>query len=182
MRWTGKKAGAAALLGATCALNAAAVQAADVGFTVRPTEVKDKPFGDAAGVGQLAENTRVDLVERQTSWVQVKAPAAKGWVRMLSLRFDPPAKSGKAAGNGLGALFNVSQAGRGSSVATTGVKGITEEGLRRAAPNPDALRQVTEYQASQDEARSFAADGGLQAQALDYLATAPAGSAKEGAK
>ena len=171
-----------ALLGALCALVAGAGHAAEVGFTVRPTEVKDKPFGDANGVAQLAENTRVDLIERQTSWVQVKAPAAQGWVRMLSLRFDAPGKGGKAAGSGLGALFNVGEAGRGSSVATTGVKGITEESLRSAAPNPAALRQVTEYQASPDDARQFASGAGLQAQALNYTgtgaATQPKGSAQ----
>jgi hypothetical protein len=155
------------LLGAIGAVAPALGLAADVGYTVRPTELKDQPFGDAAGVAQLAQNTRVDLMERQSTWVQVKAPTAKGWVRMLSLRFDPPGKGTSASP--LGALFNVSEAGRGSSVATTGVKGITEDGLRNASPNPGALRQVGQYQASRDEARSFAEGAGLQAQPLDYV-------------
>jgi hypothetical protein len=160
---------------AACAgmlLVAAGAGAAEPAYTVRPTELKAKPFSDAATVARLAQGSQVEVVERQASWLQVKSPAASGWVKMLSVRFDQIGASSRtgSANSNLGVLFNIAQTGSGGSVATTGVKGISEEALRNPQPNPAALQQLQTQHASPAEVQSFARAGKLNRVAMAYVA------------
>ncbi|HEY5800297.1 MAG TPA: SH3 domain-containing protein, partial [Burkholderiaceae bacterium] len=65
-----------------------AAHAGEAAYTVRPSELKAKPFSDAASVGNLPERSKVEVLSRQASWTQVKTDNATGWVKMLNLRFD----------------------------------------------------------------------------------------------
>lgn len=146
---------------------------AELAYTVRPTEMKAKPFTDAATLAQLAGNSKVDVLQRQSSWLQVKANANTGWVKMLSLRFDQMGGAPKAgAGNSnLGTLFNIVQTGSGGSTASTGVKGLKiEEGLRNPRPNPDALRQMEELDLTDTDVKAFAKAGKLSPSTMAYVA------------
>lgn len=157
------------------------VLAAEQATTVRPTEMKAKPFSDAATVASLAASAKVDVLERQASWMQVKANNAVGWVKMLSLRFDagggPTGKGGSAA-----LLFNLAATGSSGSTATNAVKGINEEALKNPRPNPDALRVMTSLQLSQAEMDAFARAGKLDAKPMAYVPAPLASAASEGAK
>jgi hypothetical protein len=164
---------------AACAgmlLVAASASAGEAAFTVRPTELKAKPFADAANVLQLDQNVQVDVIERKSSWLQVKSGTATGWIKMLSVRFDQGGsnKSGTAKNN-LGVLFNIAQTGSGGSVATTGVKGINEEALRNPHPDQAALQQMQAQGVSTADAQSFAKAGKLNRASLAYVA-APEGT------
>jgi hypothetical protein len=166
---------------AACAgmlMAAAGASAAEPAYTVRPTELKARPFSDAATVARLAQGSQVEVVERQASWLQVKSPAASGWVKMLSVRFDQMGASSRtgATNSNLGVLFNIAQTGSGGSVATTGVKGISEEALRNPRPNPAALQQMHTLDTSPAEAQSFAAAGRL---ARASMADVPAAGGKQ---
>ncbi len=146
---------------------------AELAYTVRPTEMKAKPFTDAATLAKLAGNSRVDVLQRQSSWLQVKAEANTGWVKMLSLRFDQMGSAPKAGAgsSNLGTLFNIVQTGSGGSTASTGVKGLKiEEGLRNPRPNPDALRQMEELEVPDAELKAFAKAGKLNPSTLAYVA------------
>lgn len=143
--------------------------AAELAYTVRPTEMKAKPFSDASTITKLAESSKVDVLARQTSWIQVKADGNNGWVKMLSLRFDQP-QAGSTANSNVGVLFNIAATGKGGSTATTGVRGINEENLRNPTPNMTALREVNERNVSPAEVQAFAKAGKLMPKSLDYVA------------
>lgn len=144
-----------------------AAQAGELAHTVRATELKAKPFSDAATLVSLPERSQVEIVERQGSWTQVKANGKTGWVKMLSLRFGDAQK--KSGDSGLGALFNLATTGSGGSTVTTGVRGLSEENLKNPHPNPQALQQLKRYAAGKQEAQKFARAGKLQPQQVAYL-------------
>ncbi len=154
------------LMGGACA--------GEPAYTVRPTELKAKPFTDAATVASLAESSKVDVLERKASWLQVKAPAATGWIKMLSVRFDQLGASPKGGDSTLNTLYNISQTGSGGAVATTGVKGISEQDLRTPRPNGAELQKMHALDTSPAEAEAFARAGKLRSTEMHYLA-APGG-------
>ncbi len=152
-----------------CLLSPIATQAGEIAYTVRATELKAKPFADAATLRSLAEHGKVEIITRQASWMQVKSDGTTGWVKMLSLRLgngDAPIKSGDS---GLGALFNVAATGNSGSTVTTGVRGLSEENLKNARPNPQALETMNGYAVSKEAASGFAKAGKLKSQQIDYL-------------
>ena len=151
---------------------AAASAGAEQAYTVRPTELKAKPFSDAATLASLAEKSTVDVLLRQTSWMQVKSEKTTGWVKMLSLRFD--GQTPAAPGKGFDAnIFKINEknfaASIGGSTPTTGVKGIAEEALKNPHPNPTAFKQMLEFEVSPNDIQGFAKAGKLSGKTMDYV-------------
>lgn len=157
---------------------AQAAQAVELAYLVRATELKAKPFADAATLATLAEQSRLEVLARQASWMQVKTEAGVGWVKMLSVRRDnsgaPGSASGKSGDSGLGKLFNLATTGSSGSTVTTGVRGLSEEQLQNAQPNPEAFKTLQGYATKKDEAQKFAKTGALKAEKLDYLGSSKA--------
>ncbi len=144
--------------------------AAETAYMVRATELKAKPFADAATVATLEEKSQVEVLSRQASWMQVKSAAGSGWVKMLSVRMgNADAQPAKSSGNGLGAVFNLATTGSSGSTVTTGVRGLSEEQLKEAQPNPEAFKAMKDYAAKKEGARQFAQAGQLKAEKLEYL-------------
>jgi hypothetical protein len=150
-----------------------AAQAGEAAHTVRATEIKAKPFTDAAALVSLPENSPVEVLTRKSGWMQIKSGSVNGWMKMLDLRFGDAAAPKKSGDSGLGALFNVAATGGSGSTASTGVRGLSEEKLKDPKPNPQELEQLQHYAASEKEASQFGKSGHLATQQLDYLA-APA--------
>lgn len=153
-----------------CLLSIAA-QAGETAYTVRATELKAKPFADAATLLSIAERGKVEIVSRQASWMQVKVEGTTGWVKMLSLRLGSAEAQKKSGDGGISALFNVATTGKSGSTVTTGVRGLSEEKLKNAHPDPQALESMQDYAASKKAALSFAKAGKLNSQQMDYLAS-----------
>ncbi|MES2150441.1 MAG: SH3 domain-containing protein [Pseudomonadota bacterium] len=155
------------------ALLVAGAGAAELAYTVRPTEMKAKPFSDAAVVHSLAESSKVDVLQRQASWMQVKAEKSTGWVKMLSLRFDAVSGAPKAGGasSNLSVLMNIASTGTGGSTPTTGVRGISEEALKNPHANPVQLRQLNELTLAPGELDAFAKTGKLSSKTMEFLPT-----------
>ena len=152
-------------------LAAGSACSAEYAFTVRPTELKAKPFADAASLARLPDSSRVDVLARQASWLQVKANAATGWVKLLSVRFEQLAAPSKGAPPSTwNVLFNIAQTGSAGAVPTTGVKGISEEALTNPRPDPAALQKMHELDAKAAETDAFARAGQLSVTAMAYLA------------
>lgn len=149
---------------------------AETAYTVRATELKAKPFSDAATTANLSESSKVDVLTRQASWTQVKAEKATGWVKMLNLRLDDPAAEKKSGASGVSALFSVAATGSSGSATTTGVKGVTEEDLKNPHPDPAALKVMQNYAVSAADAQKFARAGKLVMQKLDYVENPGAGT------
>ena len=148
-----------------------AAYAAETGYTLRATEVKDKPFLDAQTIVTLPEKTTVEIVTRQGAWMQVKAKDLKsGWVRMLSVRLGSPDQKTQSSGNLLSAIGIGSRPRTTStSTVTTGVRGFSEEDLAKATPNPAEVEKMKGYSATPADADDFARSGKLAAQEVAYF-------------
>jgi len=144
-----------------------AAHAGETAYTVRSTEVKARPFSDADTLSSLPEKSRVEVLERKSSWTRIKSDSATGWVKMLSLRFGDARK--KSGDSGLGALFNVAATGGSGSTVSTGVRGLSEENLKNPHPNPQAMKELQRYATGKREAQGFGRSGKLATQQIDYL-------------
>ena len=144
------------------------VWAGGYAYTIRSTELKAKPYSDAQTLTSLPPRSRVEVLGRQASWTQVKSTSFSGWVKMLSLQLEANNQN-KRGDNGLSALFNVASSGRSSSTVTTGIRGLSEEQLKNAKPNPQALQAAKRFAASREAAQRYAAEGKLHAQSVGYL-------------
>lgn len=158
---------AVALLGAVLCF-APALCLAESATVIRATELRRAPATDAASAGQLAENAKVETLERQGGWTRVKAPGgAEGWVRMLALRFEGAGAS-RQGDSGIAQALNVARSGTSGTQVTTGVRGLDAELLANARPNPAELKKLERYAASKDAAAEFAERGPLRAQQVSY--------------
>ena len=140
---------------------------AEPATVIRAAELKQEPASDAATVATLAESTVVEAFERKSGWTRVKSASGEGWVRMLSLRFGGSAAT-KSGSSGVSQLFNVARTGSSGTQVTTGVRGLDEQQLANAQPNPAELTKLDGFAADRDAAASFAAQGKLEAQSVGY--------------
>ena len=140
---------------------------AEPATVIRATELKGEPASDAATVAQLAENTRVDALERKGGWTRVKAGGAEGWVKLLALRYGGPGEA-KRGDTGLTQAFNVARTGSSGTQVTTGVRGLDEEQLAKAQPNPAELAKLSRFAVDRDGATNFAEQGKLSAATVPY--------------
>lgn len=149
-------------------LLAPALCLAEPATVIRAAELKQQPATDAAAAGQLAENEKVDALERQGGWTRVKAAGgAEGWVRMLSLRYAGTGDA-KQGDSGVAQALNVARTGTSGAQVTTGVRGLDAAQLANAKPNAAELKKMASYTASKDGAEDFAVKGRLQSQRVDY--------------
>ena len=147
-----------------------AAYAAESGYTLRPTELKDKPFLDAATVATLPERNQVEIVTRQGAWMQVRTrDKQQGWVRMLSVRLGSPDQ--KPQGGNLLSAIAIANRPRPTTTATvtTGVRGFSEEDLAKAAPNAAELEKMKGFAATAADAQQLAAQGKLESRQITYF-------------
>jgi hypothetical protein len=138
--------------------------AAETGSMIRAGELKAMPFIDAATSARLAANQPVTILERKGGWVQVQAKGQTGWVRMLNVRLA--AGSSPAAQIHAAALLRTGSSGK---TVTTGIKGLGEEDLQNAVPDPAQLARLTALAVPAAEASSNAAASGLVEHPVEYL-------------
>ena len=143
-----------------------AICVAQTATVVRATDLKKDPATDAPTVAQLAENAKVEALERKGGWTRVKAAAAEGWVKMLALRFGGPGEA-KQGDSGVSQLLNAARTGTSGTQVTTGVRGLDADMLAKARPNPEELRRLQGFTAARADAASYAASASLQSQRVD---------------
>jgi hypothetical protein len=141
-------------------------------FTNRATELKDKAAADAKTVASLPPDTEVKVLGRGGQWTQVEAQSQRGWVRVFHLRFPSTVQESSSGGGALGGLTSAlgfgRQTSRTSTVATTGIRGLTPEDFANASPDPEALRRLQGYRSDRPAAERFAREAKLAAQQIDY--------------
>ena len=145
---------------------------AESATTSKSTELMDKASADASIIGTLANQTRVDVMQRNGAWTQVKTSAGQaGWVRMTALRLDATTGSNVAPAAGGNVLGSLMTGGRTSNTGTvgTGVKGLDKEDLRRASPNYSELQKMQANVVGKDGARTFAQRSNLYAANVEYI-------------
>jgi len=173
-------AGVALVLSAALALGAATAQ--ETGTALKPDDIKAEPFKDAKTVGKIAKGDRVEILARQSGWLQVKAGAKRGWVRMLSVRRGQAA--GTDVGKEVGGIAGIAtgRAGTGQVVSSTGVRGLSEEELKAAKFDEAELRRAEAFAVAAADAQAFAAQGKLAVREIAFLADPKAANPKAGAR
>jgi len=140
----------------------AAHAANQVGTLTGAAELRSTPFADGKALKTLPKGASVEVIKRIGGWYQVKAAGSDGWVRMWLVRFSTQATGKDAMKQNVAVL----QSGRSSSTyttATTGVRGLSEEDLKNATPNPKAVAALEQLAVTPDDARGFAKKGALKA-------------------
>ena len=145
------------------ALALPALAATQSGMTSKSAELRATPFADGKLVATLPANAKVDVLKRVGGWYEVRtATGQQGFVRMWLLRFSSQASGAAALGQNVAVL----QSGRASSTyttATTGVRGLSEEELRNAQPDPAAVAALDQLAVTADDARGYAGKAKLKA-------------------
>jgi hypothetical protein len=156
------------LLAAVLAVPGAGL-AAQSGTINAATELRAAPASDAAVLKNLTSGSAVEVLTRKGGWYEAKvATKLKGWVKMLRVSFA----SGTSEANGGSALSALGKVVRSSSSGVhvgTGVRGLDEENLRNAHPNPVELEKLKKLGASEADAKKFAKAAKLASKKVDYL-------------
>ncbi|MGH8369637.1 MAG: SH3 domain-containing protein [Gammaproteobacteria bacterium] len=141
--------------------------------TIQITSMNSAPYSDAQAVTQLPVNTSVTLVERKGGWYHVMlGNGQQGWVPMTSLRLGEGSEAPSKSGWSYGALTGMFQSGRSSTTdatASTGVRGLNEGTIQNAVPDPKAVLALTQFAATPEAARSYAAKLKLKTEQVAYL-------------
>ncbi len=154
-------------------------RAAEAGRTLVAADLKQQPFIDAATVANLPAGTELEVLKRQGGWMQVKSGVGEGWLKMTAVKLGTATATQEKSGNGLSTLVNLATTGRSGSsgvTVTTGVRGLGQEDLKNAQPNPEAVSKMESFTAARKETAAFASSAKLQSQTLEYLSV-PAGVA-----
>lgn len=142
------------------------VAMAEPASVVRPSPLMSEPATDATKVADLPANAAVDARERRGGWMHVRtASGQEGWVKILALRYGGAAKGGDT---GLTQAINVARTGSSGTQVTTGVRGLDDEKIVNAQPNPAELKKLEGFAVPAGASAEFAQRGKLQAQTVSY--------------
>lgn len=148
-----------------------ALCSAEPAVTVRQVDLKQQPAGDAKAVATVTAGTTVDVVKREGAWVQLKAGSGTGWTKLFDIKMGTGAVAPVAKSSGLSGIaqtLNLATGKRDSSV-TTGVRGLDEEMLKKAQPNPQEVTNLSGYASTPDQAQAFAKAGKLTPRNVELL-------------
>lgn len=143
------------------------VFAVETGTALKADAIKKEPFSDAQTIATLEVGDKVNIFKKDGGWLSVTSAKGNGWVRMLSIRRGD-AKKGKGVAESFMGLAS-GRAGTGKVVATTGIRGLSEEDLKSAKFNAGELNLAESFTTTRTEAQNFAKQGKLKSQSLDYL-------------
>jgi uncharacterized protein YgiM (DUF1202 family) len=120
-------------------------------------------------VGTAAKGSKVAILARSGGWTQIRAAGKTGWVRLLSVR------GGTQTGADSAGLSDVAALGQSRDptkvVSVAGMRGLTEEDLRKAQYDADQMRRLERLAVTSGDAQRFAAEGALVRQQIAYLPT-----------
>lgn len=140
--------------------------AGEVGSVIKSSEVKATPFNDAKTVGTITKGAKVDILGRNGGWMQVSAGRTKGWTRMLNIRRG----TSKASLDLAGAVQVASgRAATGNIASTTGIRGLSNEDLKKAPYSESQIKQLEGYTVSAEQAQQFANKARRAARNVDKL-------------
>ena len=145
--------------------------AKDEAFAVRATDVKEQPFSDAKTMSKLSENSKIEVLARKGSWMQITAPGINGWVKMLSLRFENHSSPTANNNSSLKSVYNLATTGSSGSTVTTATRSLDEKKFTKTTANLQALATMRTFAVSKVEAQKFAKLEKLNEQSLAYVST-----------
>jgi uncharacterized protein YgiM (DUF1202 family) len=150
---------------------AGSARAQEQAFTNRATELRERADASAKLLANLPNNTAVKVISRSGGWTQVEAAGAKGWVRVFHLRF-PATVAESSSGSTLGGLTAALGFGKpkqeATKISTVGVRGLSEDEIKNANPDANALKKMQSLRVEKPEAERFAREAKLAAQNVAY--------------
>lgn len=150
-------------------LGAGVALAADSGRLIRASDFRTGPYGDAAQIGVLRADTEVEVLQRSGGWYEIRLPDGRqGWVRMASVRFQETPRE-EASGGWLFSWFGTGRETGRWTTATTGIRGLDEEDIQAAQPDPAAVDSLDRFAVDAETARRFAAELQLRPQPVKPL-------------
>ena len=170
------------LISLLCGISAYA-SAADV-WSVRDTQVRKNPSFSSKKILPVKKGEQLNKLKRKGGWVQVQSGKAKGWMRSYELRnsqvkFSTSNKSSKPGLSGTieglsrstASLFGnkASTTTKKSVVATLGVRGLSEDELKKAVPNYTAVDALVSYQSNKQQAKALASAATLKTARIKYI-------------
>lgn len=144
--------------------------AADSAQVVRATALQNAPYTDATRLNLLRAPARVEILQRQGGWYQVRVndTGQEGWVRMASLRLEQTAEAEEGSG-WWASLFRTGRSSATWTTATTGIRGLSETDINNATQDYDELTMVESYAVNAADARAFATQLPLKARQVADL-------------
>lgn len=144
-----------------------------VGTTNRATELKADPRSDAATVASLPRDTAIVDIGRSSGWIRVQTGDKKtGWVRSFHISMKGNISESSSGGSflgGLGSLFAPARREPPKTISTVGIRGLSEEEMKNAKPNPAEFNKMKSYAVSKADAQAAAQRARLNAQTVAYV-------------
>lgn len=144
--------------------------AQELAFTNRATELKADLDSSSATVAPLPSGTPLSVVGRISGWVRVTTNDKKaGWVRSFHLRFQNSVAESEGGGSIFGGIFSTARRAPTQRTATVGIRGLSEEEMKNAKPNPAEYAKYKAYASSKADAAAFARNAKLNAVQVSYV-------------
>jgi uncharacterized protein YgiM (DUF1202 family) len=139
------------------------------GTMIRDDQLRAAASATSAVVAQVPKGAGVEVLARQSGWIQIRVGGRTGWVRLLSVRTSEAAQ--RDVGGELAGVIGMGtrQADPSRVVSVAGVRGLDVQDLKAGRFNEQELERLDRHAVGRPEAQSFAREGGLAARPLDYL-------------
>ena len=132
------------------------VHANQPGQMVTDAELKIEPTPKSKTLEQLKAGQSVEIKERRGGWYATQTEKLNGWVRMLHIRMLSSEKT--ISSTNIGTLTNTR---RGDSTVATGIRGLSEEQIKKAKEDTLELRRLDDWMTSEKEALQYAKEAKL---------------------
>jgi hypothetical protein len=149
---------------------ASAAWAQEKAFTNRSTDLKDSASSSGKTIVSLPGDTEVKVIARAGAWTRIEANGQQGFVNVFHLRFPATAEKTTSSNplSGISGFFGGSKEQQKTTLATTGIRGLSPDDLKNSSPDAAALAKAESYRADKAAAERFAKDGKLQTASVDY--------------
>jgi len=131
--------------------------------TNRATDLRAEADDNAPSLQALSAQTNVTLIQRKGAWTKVKSDTQTGWVKMMHLRGAVTVEAASAQTKSGGFLSGVNRFLGGNQAnnqraqsATLGIRGLSPEELKTAAPDAKQLAAMNANAVSKSDAERFA--------------------------
>lgn len=159
---------------AALGMTVVATQAAALtGVMLRDDDLRIGAAPKAAILAKARKGKAVDILDTRAGWTQIRLAGATGWIRLLSVRRGQASRTDLDAtlGSAQGAINSPHD--QGAITATSGLRGLDLADLKSARYDAAQLARLEGYAVGRAEAEAFAAQAGLKARPLNYLAAPP---------
>jgi hypothetical protein len=144
-----------------------------VGTTNRATELKADPRAESATLASLPKETPIVDLARSSGWMRVQTGDKKtGWVRSFHVSMKgsvSESASGGGAFSSLTSLFSPARREPPKTISTVGIRGLSEEEMKNAKPNPAEFNKMKGFAVSKADAQAAAQRARLNAQTVAYV-------------